>query len=93
MFLGTHCSEWAVRYLFTIKWIYMNLGECLHFESLFKKWAGKTRAVQESRQKCGPSVRFWVREGAFLAMKRQCAGEFYPLFEQPLGGMDRITGE
>ena len=27
---------------------------------------------------------FWVREGAFLAMTRQCAREFCPLFEQPL---------
>ncbi len=54
------------------------------FKSLFKKRAGKTHAVQESSQKCGPSVRFRVREGVFLAMTRQCAGEFCPLFEQPL---------
>ncbi len=37
-----------------------------------------------SSQKCGPSVCFRIREGAFLVMTRQCAGEFCPLFEQPL---------
>ena len=39
-------------------------------------------ATRRSRTRSTPP--FWVREGAFLAMTRQCAGEFCPLFEQPL---------
>ncbi len=46
------------------------------YMNVFKKGSGKIRAVQGSSQKCGPSVRFRVREGEFLAMTQQCAGEF-----------------
>ncbi len=44
--------------------------------SLFKKGAGKTRAVQGSELRMRTERTFLVREGAFLALTRQCAGEF-----------------
>ena len=46
------------------------------FKNLFKKGSGKPRAVQGSEPGMRTERTFSVREGAFLAMTPQCAGEF-----------------